>query len=101
MNRIGLILRKSILTDGIIINNLSEYVSNDDVKALVEGISLNSSENVSIHPTGSARGRIIKDVDINLVSMFVNKYDNKSFKGKIIMSQPLLQRRPKIQLKRM
>ena len=39
--------------DGIVINNLPEDMSNEDVKILLEGAVLNGSEHVTVNPTGS------------------------------------------------
>ena len=74
--------------DGVVINNLPEDISNEDVKTLLEGAVLNSSEQVSINPTGSTRGRFIQIMDIKLVKIFLDKIDSKSFRGRVIHCRP-------------
>ena len=45
-------------------------------------------ESMTVHPTGSTRSKIIKDVNISLIKKITKKIDSKSFKGRLLHCRP-------------
>ena len=43
---------------------------------------------ISIHPTGSTRSKIVKDVDVSHAMSIARKLDSKSFKGRLLHCRP-------------
>ena len=48
--------------DGLILGNLPDDTSDDDIKKLFEKAVLNSSDGISIHPSGTIRSRLIQNI---------------------------------------
>ena len=75
--------------DGFVISNLEEEASIDDIKALMKGLAPDDAiSSITVHPTGSTRSKIIKDIDPAIVNMITRKIDNKSFKGRLLHCRP-------------
>ena len=75
--------------DGFVISNLEEDATIDDIKTIIkEAVPEDVIGKITIHPTGSMRSKIIKDVDIALVNRITQKIDNKSYKGRLLHCRP-------------
>ena len=75
--------------DGFVISNLEEDATLEDIKAIMkEVVPEDALERITVHPTGSIRSKIIKDVDIALVNHITKKVDNKSYKGRLLHCRP-------------
>ena len=75
--------------DGFVISNLDEEASIDDIKIILKGIAADDAiSGISIHPTGSTRSKIVKDIDPTLVTKITKKIDNKSYKGRLLHCRP-------------
>ena len=70
--------------DGIILSNVAEDITEDEIKKILESAVPNSSEGISIHPAGSSKSRLIKDLDLSVISQILKKTDIKTFGGKTI-----------------
>ena len=82
------ILKEFPNCDGLAVSNLPDDITDEDIKKMLESKVLNSSDGISIHPTGTLRSRLIKDVSIHMISEIVRKFDNKSIGGRIIHCRP-------------
>ena len=68
---------------------MEEDATIEDIKAIIKGsIPEEPLEEITVHPTGSMRSKIIKDVDPSLVSAITKKVENKSFKGRLLHCRP-------------
>ena len=74
--------------DGLVLSNLPDDIADEDIKKILESKVLNSSDGISIHPSGTLRSRLIKDISINMISEIVRKVDNKTIDGRIIHCRP-------------
>lgn len=75
--------------DGFVISNLEEEASIEDIMTILKGIAADEAiSGISIHPTGSTRSKIIKDIDPTLVTKITQKIDNKSYKGRLLHCRP-------------
>jgi hypothetical protein len=75
--------------DGFVISNLEEDATLEDIKEIMkELVPEDALERITVHPTGSIRSKIIKDVDIALVNRITKKVDNKSYKGRLLHCRP-------------
>ena len=74
--------------DGLVFSNLPEDISNDELEKVMEKCVVNCSDQVSILPGESLRSRFIKINNINLISEFVRKMDNKSYQGRLLHCRP-------------
>ena len=74
--------------DGIIINNLPEDITEGDINVILNAEVLNSAENITIHPTGTTRSRLIKGINFNQMGALIKKIENKSFKGRLLHCKP-------------
>ena len=74
--------------DGIIISNLPEDITSDEIEKILNTAVLNSAEGVSILQEESSRSRLIKNIALESVLDIVNKIDNKNIKGKVIHCRP-------------
>ena len=75
--------------DGFVISNLEENSTTEDIKAIIKGsVPDEALQVITVHPTGSTRNKIIKDIEISLVKTITRKIDNKSFKGRLLHCRP-------------
>ena len=75
--------------DGIVISNLEEKASEDDIKKILNGVALEDEVNVmTIHPTGSMRSKIVKNVNSSKIKMITRKIDQKMHMGRILHCRP-------------
>ena len=74
--------------DGMVLSNLEEDCTIEDVKKILKG-ALNEAdlETISIHPTGSTRSKLIKDIKNDIASV-ANKIDGKSYHGRLLHCRP-------------
>ena len=69
--------------DGFVISNLDEDTTIDDIKSIIkDSVPKEDLESITVHPTGSTRSKIIKDVNISLIKKITKKIDSKSFNNK-------------------
>ena len=74
--------------DGIIIDNLPEDITEENISELLESAVLNSGDGITIHPTGSLRGKLVKNVKIESISTLIKIIDKKSLKGRTLHCKP-------------
>jgi hypothetical protein len=74
--------------DGVVLSNLPDDITDDDIKKLIEKAVLNGSDEVSILPSETSRSRLIKAKDKSLIQKIVNKIDSKSINGRLIHGRP-------------
>ena len=75
--------------DGFVISNLDEDTTVDEIKLILKGTASEEEiAGISVHPTGSTRSKIIKDIDPKLVNMITKKVESKSFKGRLLHCRP-------------
>ena len=75
--------------DGIVISNLDENATIEDIKAIMkDAIPADDLGKISVHPTGSTRSKIVKDVDVSHAMSIARKLDSKSFKGRLLHCRP-------------
>ena len=75
--------------DGFVISNLEEETTIDDLKLMLKGVTTDDViSGISMHPTGSMRSKIIKDIDPALANKISKKIDNKSYKGRLLHCRP-------------
>ena len=68
---------------------MEEEASVEDIKIILKGIAADDAiSGISIHPTGSTRSKIVKDIDPTLVTKITKKIDNKSYKGRLLHCRP-------------
>ena len=75
--------------DGLVISNLDEGITIDEIKLILKGAAKDEDiDGISVHPTGSVRSKIIKDIDPTLVNGITKKVNSKSFKGRLLHCRP-------------
>ena len=74
--------------DGLILSNLPEDISDNNIKRMINSAVLNSADEVSILPSGNSRSRLIKNLDLSYLPEVMKKMDNKSFDGHLIHCRP-------------
>ena len=75
--------------DGFVLSNLEEDTTIEDIKTIMKGsVPDEVLEVITVHPTGSTRSKIIKDVDPSLVNTITRNVDKKSFKGRLLHCRP-------------
>ena len=74
--------------DGLILGNLPDDTSDDDIKKLFEKAVLNSSDGISIHPSGTIRSRLIQNIKTEHLDEIVKTTDKMSLKGNLIYCRP-------------
>ena len=75
--------------DGFVLSNLEEDTTVDDIKTIMKGsVPDEALEAITVHPTGSTRSKIVKDVDPSLVNTITRNVDKKSYKGRLLHSRP-------------
>ena len=75
--------------DGFVISNLDEDITIEEIKLILKGAAKDEDiDGISVHPTGSTRSKIIKDIDPTLVNRITKKVDSKSFKGILLHCCP-------------
>ena len=75
--------------DGFVISNLDEDITIEEIKLILKGAAKDEDiDGISVHPTGSTRSKIIKDIDPTLVNRITKKVDSKSFKGRLLHCRP-------------
>ena len=75
--------------DGVIISNLEEDTTTEDIKFIMKGtLPKESMEKITVHPTDSTRSKLIKDMDLTLVSKIAKHVDKKSYKGRLLHCRP-------------
>ena len=75
------------LYDGLILSNLPEDISNEDLEELLEKHVLNCSDKITILSAESSRSRFIKTNDKDLISEFM-KMNNKTLRGRLVHCHP-------------
>ena len=81
--------------DGIVIENLEENTKNEDLIALIRNSCPEETLNsLTIHPTGSLRSKLIKDLDPKLIPVLTRRLDKKSVAGRLIFCRPHVPRTP-------
>ena len=75
--------------DGFILSNLEENATMEEIKTIIKGAAPEDIiQNISMHPTGSTRSKIIKDIDVAYVHQITKKVNQRSFKGRLIHCRP-------------
>ena len=75
--------------DGFVISNLDEETTVEDIKTILKGTATEEAiAGLTVHPTGSTRSKIIKDIDPALVNIITKKIDSKSYKGRLLHCRP-------------
>ena len=75
--------------DGFILSNLEENATVDEIKTIIKGAAPEDViENISMHPTGSTRSKIIKDIDIAYVHQITKRVNQRSYKGRLVHCRP-------------
>ena len=75
--------------DGFVISNLDEDSTIDDIKSILKNAATDEAiAEMTVHPTGSTRSKIIKNFDPALVNMITKKIDSKSYKGRMLHCRP-------------
>ena len=75
--------------DGFVISNLDEATTIDDIRVILKGVAPDDAiSGMTVHPTGSTRSKMIKDIDPALVTTIAKKVDSKSFKGRLLHCRP-------------
>ena len=74
--------------DGMVLSNLDENCTVEDIKKILKE-SLNEAdlETIPVHPAGSTRSKLIKDIMDNIGSI-ARKIDGKSFNGSLLHCRP-------------
>ena len=71
--------------DGIVVSNLVENNTLDDIQEMLKGLVPDDAlREVTVHPTGSTRSKIIKNVDKDGIRKIIGKLNNKTYKGRIL-----------------
>ena len=71
------------------ISNQEENISVDEIKKTMKGIESDKDiAGISVHPTGSTRSKIIKDIHPVLVKNITKRIENKSYKGRLLHCKP-------------
>jgi hypothetical protein len=65
--------------DGIIISNLPEDITSNEIEDILNSAVLNSTDGISILQAESARSKLVKNVALEKVLEIVNKIDNKNY----------------------
>ena len=80
---------------GIVLDNLEENMPAEEIKTLLKTVcSDDSLESCTIHPTGSLKSKIIKDIETSLIPSIAKKVDKKSYKGRMIFCKPFVPKTP-------
>ena len=80
---------------GIVLDNLEEDMSLDDIKAILQKVCPEDSlELCTLQPTGSLRSKIIENLETNLIQKITKKVDKTSFKGRMIFCKPFVPKTP-------
>ena len=75
--------------DGFVISNLEEDASIEEIKRIIKGAAPDSDiAGITVHPTGSTRSKIVKDINPVLVKNISKKIENKSYKGRLLHCRP-------------
>ena len=74
--------------DGMVLSNLDEDCTVQDIKNILKG-SMNEAdlEKITVHPAGSTRSKLIKDIKQNIGSL-ARRIEVKSFGGRLIHCRP-------------
>ena len=74
--------------DGMVLSNLDEDCTVQDIKNILKG-SMNEAdlEKITVHPAGSTRSKLIKDIKQNIGSL-ARRIEGKSFGGRLIHCRP-------------
>ena len=68
---------------------MEEDVSVEEIKRIMKGAAPDSDiEGITVHPTGSTRSKIIKDINPVLVKNISKKIENKSYRGRLLHCRP-------------
>ena len=75
--------------DGFIISNLGEKTTREDIVSVLKSI-VNSEdlEKFTVHPTGSTRSKLIKDINKDKINAIVKFVDMKSYQGRLLHCRP-------------
>ena len=80
---------------GLILENLEENMNLEDVKSILKKACSNEVlESCTLHPTGSLKSKIVKDIDTSLIPAIAKKVDKISFKGRMIFCKPFVPKTP-------
>ena len=86
--------------DGIVVSNLVENNTLDDIQEMLKGLVPDDAlREVTVHPTGSTRSKIIKNVDKDGIRKIIGKFNNKTFKGRILYCRQNVTTTPEKQTK--
>ena len=82
--------------DGLVFDNLEETTTLEDIKTILKGVCTDESMiSCTLHPTGSLRSKILKNLDTSLIPSVAKKIDKKSYKGRLIFCKPYVPKTPK------
>ena len=82
--------------DGLVFDNLEETTTLEDIKTILKGVCTDESMiSCTLHPTGSLRSKILKNLDTSLIPSVAKKIDKKSYKGRLIFCKPYVPKAPK------
>ena len=80
---------------GLVLDNLEENMTNEDIKTILKrACSEETLQSFTIHPTGSLRSKILKDIDPNIIPSIAKKLDKKSYKGRMVFCKPFVPKTP-------
>ena len=74
--------------DGLIIDNVPEDITDEDITRILESAVLNSAEGVTIQPTGSLKSKLIKNVNFSNIPILMRKIEGKNYQGKTLHCKP-------------
>ena len=75
--------------DGVTLDNLKENSTDNEIMELLRKVcSMEEMENITIHPTGSTKSKLLKFSDQKPIPAIWKKMDQKIFDGRMIHSRP-------------
>ena len=75
--------------DGFVISNLEESTTREDIEIILKNsVKKEDIEKMTVHPTGSTRSKLIKDIAKESIVNIIKKVDKKSYKGRLLYCKP-------------
>ena len=74
--------------DGIIISNVPEDTTPNEIETILNSAVAGSTENVSILQADNVRSRLVKNVSLDKVLEIVKRVDHMSYKGNLLHCRP-------------
>lgn len=81
--------------DGLVFDNLEENATLEEIKTILMNVCTEEDlVSCTLHPTGSLRSKILKDLNPSLAPSIAKKVDKKSHKGRMIYCKPFVPKTP-------